>query len=94
MATLACWRYPWSFAPGLAPGQDYAGYIQWQAAPFRQANAAAILTAVPASPNDRLTILDTSIRGLGAFMSAEFTMRNTGLYTVTNWTIFYSIVEP
>jgi hypothetical protein len=94
MATTSCYRYDWYFADGLPPGTNYYGYIQWQSPPVRSAAATSTITAVPSNSTDRLTILDTSINGVGLFMTVEFTMQNTGLYTVRNWTIFMSVVEP
>jgi hypothetical protein len=94
MPTTTCYSYPWVYEPGLPPGTDYYGYITFSHPPVLIAAATSTVTAVPSLITDRITMVDTTIDSIGVGMSVEFTMRNSGTTTVTNWTVYLSIVQP
>jgi hypothetical protein len=96
MASVVCYRYNWSFPEGLPPGTFYYGFITWNSAPVIILNGTSTITATPTNQGDSLTVLDTSISGVGpALTSVLFTLKNTSSSnTIRYWTIFLSIVQP
>jgi hypothetical protein len=92
MANVVCYRYNFSFAPGLAKGTFYYGYINFQAPPLLVNASASTITAVP-SDQSQLTIVETAVTG-PVNPAALFTMRNDGSSTIHYWTIFLSLIQP
>ena len=82
------WGYAWQYAPGVAVGRDYSGYIEFPAAHILPYGTVTI-TPYP-EWRDRLTLLDVSIVGYGK--RVEFTLRNTGPQTVYRWGLYISLV--
>jgi hypothetical protein len=96
MASVVCYRYNWSFPEGLPPGTFYYGYITWSAPPVIILNGTSTITATGSLNGDQLTVVDTSISGVGpGTTSVLFTLKNTSFSnTIRYWTIFLSIVQP
>jgi hypothetical protein len=96
MANVLCYRYNWSFPEGLPPGAFYYGYITWGSAPVAILTGTSTITATPSANGEVLTVVDTSISGVGPGTTAVlFTLRNSSSSnTVRFWTIFLSIVQP